>query len=569
MQRDWEAGRLVGRYMVHRRIAAGGMATVHLGRLLGAAGFSRTVAIKRLHDDYARDSEFVSMLLDEARLASTIRHPNVVPTLDVVAEADELLVVMEYVEGDSLASLQRLALAAGERIPVALAASVVAQALHGLHAAHEARDRNGAPLDIVHRDVSPQNILVGTDGLARVLDFGIAKAASRASATGDGQLKGKTAYMAPEQLQHASVDRRTDVFAAATVLWELLAGRRLFLGDSPSETIARVLHDPIDSPQRWAPDVPTELALITLRGLEREPEARFATAEEMALAIEDAIALPRPKEIGVWVSRVAATSIFSRAEIVREVERESLPMQPASRTDPALRAALEEAERRRNVTELPTDIGRPSTGSGEVQAQHGMSVPPSAPLAFPPPLERPKTGGGSRPILPPSVQAQAQFGEELTDLATVQSSSIAVVPPRRRASRWPLIGAVLGGLTLASVAVAGVLVTRDRPPPPSAVDVPPGVVTTGEPTAAADELVAPPPTVSATAPASNETTPPAPPEAVASPSPSPSPSPSRSAPRSPFGKRRHQRGSSAAKADCRIPYTVDDKGMKHFKAECL
>ena len=202
-------GRLVGRYEVHDRIAAGGMATVHLGRLLGAAGFSRTVAIKRLHDGYAKDPEFVAMLLDEARLAALIRHPNVVPTLDVVAEDDELLVVMEYVEGDSVAHLTKLAQSAGQRVPVPFAAAILAQALHGLHAAHEARDKKGEPLGIVHRDVSPQNILVGVDGVARVLDFGIAKAASRATSTEDGQVKGKTAYMAPEQLQHGAVDRRT------------------------------------------------------------------------------------------------------------------------------------------------------------------------------------------------------------------------------------------------------------------------------------------------------------------------------------------------------------------------
>src|SRR6478672_330391 len=154
-------GRLVGRYVVHDRIAAGGMATVHVGRLLGAAGFSRTVAIKRLHEHYAKDPDFVAMLLDEARLAASIRHPNVVPTLDVVAEADELLVVMEYVEGDSVAHLTKLTQAAGQRVPIAFAAVIVAQALHGLHAAHEARDKHGEPLGIVHRDVSPQNILVG------------------------------------------------------------------------------------------------------------------------------------------------------------------------------------------------------------------------------------------------------------------------------------------------------------------------------------------------------------------------------------------------------------------------
>jgi serine/threonine-protein kinase len=347
----------VGRYVVHDRIAAGGMATVHVGRLLGAAGFSRTVAIKRLHDQYARDPEFVAMLLDEARLAAQIRHPNVVQTVDVVAEEDELLVVMDYVEGDSVAHLAKLALGGGGRVPHPYAASIVAQALQGLHAAHEAKDRNGDPLGIVHRDVSPQNVLVGVDGVARVLDFGIAKAASRSTSTEEGQLKGKTAYMAPEQLRHGAVDRRTDVFAAGVVLWELLAGRRLFFADGPGEIMARVLEMPIDPPHAFAPDVPIELSLAVLRALERDPEDRFQTAEEMALAIEDAVALPRAKELGAWVARVAKGTIEARAALVQEVERSSHKIAAAS-TDPELQRAIEAAERRRAAFEMPTERSR-------------------------------------------------------------------------------------------------------------------------------------------------------------------------------------------------------------------
>ncbi|MBX3264597.1 MAG: serine/threonine protein kinase, partial [Labilithrix sp.] len=426
----------MGRYMVHRRIAAGGMATVHLGRLIGAGGFSRMVAIKRLHDGYARDPEFVAMLLDEARLTSTIRHPNVVPTLDVVAEQDELLVVMDYVEGDSLASLARLARDAGERVPVALAASIVAQTLHGLHAAHEARDKNGEPLGIVHRDVSPQNVLVGLDGVARVLDFGIAKAASRSASTEGGQLKGKAAYMAPEQLQHGAVDRRTDVFAAAIVLWELLTGRRLFLGDTPAETMGRILEEPIDAPQRWAPEVPQELGLIALRGLEREPGARFASAEEMALAIEDAITLPRAKEIGAWVARVASESIAVRAELVRAVERESSPLESAPSTDPELRAAMEEAERRRQMSDLPTNVGLAAPSSGEVQAQRAAAVTT-------------RFDDGARASFDPRTRPGAPYNDDLTVLAAVRSSSGVSVTPARRVSRASLLLGIAGGAALA------------------------------------------------------------------------------------------------------------------------
>ncbi|MDB4935272.1 MAG: hypothetical protein JWP87_2244 [Labilithrix sp.] len=423
-------GRLVGRYVVHDRIAAGGMATVHLGRLLGAAGFSRTVAIKRLHDAYAKDPDFVAMLLDEARLAASIRHPNVVPTLDVVAEQDELLVVMEYVEGDSVAHLTKLTLNAGGRVPIPFAAAIVAQALHGLHAAHEARDKNGHPLGIVHRDVSPQNIIVGVDGVSRVLDFGIAKAASRATTTEDGQVKGKTAYMAPEQLQHGSVDRRTDVFAASVVLWELLTGRRLFFADSPVSIMARVLTEPIDPPQKYAPELPAELAAITLRGLDRDPAGRFATAEEMALAIEESIAMPRSKDVGAWVATTAKLTLEGRAQLVQIVEQSSHKMPAAQQTsDPALARAIEEAERRRLHADMPTDAGG---------------------------------------------------REESTELATVQST-IHPKKDRPQTSRAPLALAIGGGAALVIALGIAFVVARGERDKPRGDTTPPAAVTVADP----------------------------------------------------------------------------------------
>jgi hypothetical protein len=264
----------------------------------------------------------------------------------------------------------KLTLNAGQRVPVSFAAAIAAQALHGLHAAHEAHDRNGEPLGIIHRDVSPQNILVGIDGVSRVLDFGIAKAASRATATEDGQLKGKTAYMAPEQLQHGAVDRRTDIFAASIVLWELLCGRRLFFADSPAEMMSRVLTSPIENPQTYAPHVPPELAAITLRGLDRDPAGRFATAEEMALAIEDAVAIPRPKDIGAWVSTIAKLTLEGRAQLVQIVEASSHKMPAAQQTsDPVLAKAIEEAERRRENAEMATDVGGRMVAATDPQAR--------------------------------------------------------------------------------------------------------------------------------------------------------------------------------------------------------
>ena len=223
--------RLIGRYALFGEIASGGMATVHFGRLLGPVGFARTVAVKRLHPQFARDPEFVSMFLDEARVAARIQHPNVVATIDVVALEGELFLVMEYVLGETFSKLLRSARNRGQRVPLRVVTALLAGSLHGLHAAHEAKNEHGEPLGIVHRDVSPQNVIVGIDGVARVLDFGVAKAVGRLQSTREGQLKGKLSYMAPEQIRSGQVDRRTDIYAASIMLWEALVGKRLYDGE--------------------------------------------------------------------------------------------------------------------------------------------------------------------------------------------------------------------------------------------------------------------------------------------------------------------------------------------------
>jgi len=217
---------LAGRYVLGEALASGGMGTVHLGRIVGASGFSRVVAIKRLFPGFATDASFRQMLLDEARFASRIRQPNVVPILDVVEAERDLYVVMEYVHGLPLAgALER---AGDAPMPVEIAVAIAEAVLLGLQAAHEARAEDGTPLGIVHRDVSPQNILIGADGVPRLIDFGIAKAATRLQVTDPGVIKGKAGYMAPEQLLSEPVSRHADVFSASVVLWEMLAGRRLF-----------------------------------------------------------------------------------------------------------------------------------------------------------------------------------------------------------------------------------------------------------------------------------------------------------------------------------------------------
>jgi len=323
------SARPIGRYLLFGEIASGGMATVHLGRLSGPAGFSRTVAVKRLHPQYAKDADFRSMFLDEARLAARIRHPNVVPTLDIVETDGEIFLVMEYVQGASLSRLLRAAITEQTLPDPWLVATIVSGVLHGLHAAHEARSELGGPLEIVHRDVSPQNVLVGIDGTPRLLDFGVAKAVGRLQTTREGQVKGKFAYMAPEQIYGRGVTRQADVWAAAVVGWEALTATRLFKADNDAALVHSVLHDPIPRPSEIVSDLPRELDAVILRGLERDPLRRYATARDMALELERLGGIAPASEVARWVDSLVHTEIAERQSRIAEIERTSSPELPS------------------------------------------------------------------------------------------------------------------------------------------------------------------------------------------------------------------------------------------------
>ncbi len=326
--------KIVGRYALYEEIASGGMAAVHYGRMIGPVGFSRTVAIKRLHAHLAKDPDFVAMFLDEARLAARIRHPNVVQTLDIVTLEKELLVVMDYVQGESLGRLVRASKVAKQPIPLPIVSAIICGALYGLHAAHEATTEQGEPLRLVHRDVSPQNILVGADGVARVLDFGVAKARGRQHTTRDGQLKGKIAYMAPEQVSSENVDRRTDVYAAGIVLWEALTLERLFTGDNEAAVMAAALDKPVKPPSSFARHVPKELDEICLRALDRDPSKRFQDAHELANALEACAPPATPMRVAEWVALLASDVLSKRAAAVARIESASglTPPQAAAPT---------------------------------------------------------------------------------------------------------------------------------------------------------------------------------------------------------------------------------------------
>ncbi len=324
-----QEARTVGRYELHGVFASGGMARVHYGRLEGAAGFRRVVAIKRLHPAYARDPSFRAMLIDEARLVASVRHANVAAVLDVIDADEELSLVLEYISGESLA---RLALESRERgvpIPPAISVALAAGILRGLHAAHEATEASGAPLGLVHRDVSPHNVVVGVDGIPRVLDFGVAKALGRAQSTSHGEVKGKAAYMAPEQVRGEAVDRRADVFAAGIVTWELLTGQRLFEADSGAASMMRILELSALPPSQLAAGLSPEVDAVILRALARDRQERFASAAEMADALEASLRPAPAAQVSVWVQELAGETLRARAEQVRRIEA-ALPLSSSS-----------------------------------------------------------------------------------------------------------------------------------------------------------------------------------------------------------------------------------------------
>jgi eukaryotic-like serine/threonine-protein kinase len=460
--------RVVGRYLMYEEISCGGMASVHFGRLSSHAGFSRTVAIKYLHPQYARDKQFISMFLDEARLVSRIRHPNVAAPLDVVVVPDsqEVFLVMEYIHGETLGRLMEEAFLLHLPLPPNISANILCGALHGLHAAHEAVDEMGKPLNIVHRDISPQNIMVGSDGVPRVLDFGIAKAVSRSQSTQEGQVKGKVAYMAPEQLTQAGADRRADIFAAGIVLWEALTMRRLFRADHPAAAIANVLHTVVPRPSSINGNVSQAMDRVVLKALNRTPAARFQTARDFAAAIEEEAFVASTRKVSEWVSLAAVKSLAGRAEAVARIESESHDMSALEgqgqsaqslRTTSQTVAVLQESDRQEAEQQ-----GRICTPNPErtPAGQQRWEVPTTV-LSPSPPEADALQGSQDAPAASPATAAASRT------LRVVTQTALVAVARRRR---WLALGAAVG-LALVAASIAAFVIFR-----PASVAAPPASV---------------------------------------------------------------------------------------------
>src|SRR3954467_9844136 len=276
-----------GRYELLKRLAGGGMGEVYLARQRGLDGFQKLLVIKTLLPHLCEDEEFITMFKDEARVTAQLIHPNICQVFEFEQVGGVFYMAMEYLRGEDLRRLWKACEQKGIPLRVPLICRIIADAAAGLDFAHSLRNQKGEPYDIVHRDISPQNILVTFEGGVKVIDFGVAKAAGRAQHTRTGALKGKYSYMSPEQVAGAEIDGRSDIFALGIVLHELLTGRRLFKADSDVQTLARVREANVPPPSRLNPQLPPGLDAIVLKSLAKDPEVRFKTAQEFRLAIED------------------------------------------------------------------------------------------------------------------------------------------------------------------------------------------------------------------------------------------------------------------------------------------
>ena len=294
-------GERFGKYLIVGEIAIGGMAEVFLGVHRGPEGFQKAVVIKRVLPAYSGNPSFVHMFVDEARIAARLEHPNIVRTYEFGEAEGQYFTAMEYLPGEDLARVLDKLVFARQQMPLHFAAGIVANVCAGLHFAHQLTDTSGRPMSLIHRDVNPANVIVTYSGEVKLIDFGVAKTTT--SETQTGTIKGKVAYMSPEQLLARGVDQRSDVFSTGVVLWELLTGRPLFLRDSEAATMYAIMNDPMRVPSRLRPEIPRELDAICMRALARTPADRYDTAEEMGMDLERFLAT-QPRYDGRGAARM-------------------------------------------------------------------------------------------------------------------------------------------------------------------------------------------------------------------------------------------------------------------------
>jgi eukaryotic-like serine/threonine-protein kinase len=334
MRRQVEGATKLGHYELLHPLGAGGMAEVFKARAVGPGGFEREVVIKRILPAYGRDEDFVRMFADEARILGLVNHPNVVQALEFGEEDGTLFLALEYVDGPSLSRILRALRAANRRMPPAVAGYIAREICRALDYVHRLEDETGVRLDVVHRDVTPSNVIVTPWGGVKLLDFGVAKFASAVRSTREGTVKGKPAYLAPEQLQGKPIDGRVDLFALGIVMHEMLSLQHLFTGDSDLQTAKKIMEMKIPRLRAHRTDVPEELERIVMRALERDRQQRFATAAEMARALDDFVVGSKLhlEEVAAFVRQIEAISPLARP---LPGERGPAPRPPGEKLSPA------------------------------------------------------------------------------------------------------------------------------------------------------------------------------------------------------------------------------------------
>ncbi len=437
------AGTRVGKYVIQRKLAEGGMAEIFLASSFGPEGFEKQVIIKRIRPTFAEDPAFVEMFVSEARLVSKLNHSNIVQIFDFDRHENTFYIAMEYVRGKSLAQAHQRALELSIALTPALAAEIVAEVARGLSFAHRLTE-HGQPLGLVHRDVTPQNILLSYDGAVKLTDFGIAKAGTRASTV--GMLKGKFAYMSPEQSRGQPVDSRTDIFALGITLWELLSGVRLFDADSDVAVLNAVQERAVVPPAQLNPTVDSNLSGIVMRCLERERGARFQTAQELERALARYLSAAAPgreeTDVSAWMHQV-------------------FPIESSQ---------TESTEFRQNPAPLVPDGGGPSFPStgGAMAAQlvSGSAAPPAV-------LENTSRRTGPEVAWDaPTARTPIVLRDIAEEPATQPSEH-----PRRAKRRGLLVGIALTCALLLAGAFGALLVTKAKPASPAVPLPTPPVVT--------------------------------------------------------------------------------------------
>lgn len=571
------APRRVGRYVVFEAFARGGMATVHLGRLVADRGFSRLVAIKMLGRGQA-STMYARALEEEARIASRIRHPNVVQPLDFLVDGDELFVVMEYVHG---VALSQLIAATSRGAPIAwpVTSAIFSDVLSGLHAAHEASDEMGRALGVVHRDVSPQNILVGVDGIARLADFGIAKVMRREEQTEAGTVKGKLAYMPPEQLRGLPLTRQADVFSAGAVLAEALSG----FGPQPTDEVPTVW---LASAIKRIKD-PAVLDVVRT-ATKSDPRDRFATAAEMGAALANAIAPARADAVADRVTALAGDELDIRGELVRRVEAVPLeseaappPPPPPIQTGPPPPMVLPSRPPLPKAIESDEEP-ESTTAPGPRKVATPLPPPPPPPLpprasAGAPVIETieivPK--GGPVPNEARSLREPEMFDDRHDDpsalvlepqdaetrLRMPEGARRPTPPPPPKTNKAGRAMVFIGGAILAmTVGIAYVQMTPTREVVPTDdtatslnANAPQGPAWQPDPIKPDGGSLAAVPTTSSST-------------VAPTPAPTPTPTPTPTTRATTVRTGRHDRKPGP---DCDPPFRIDAEGRKHYKPGCL